>query len=79
MGAVVDLVAAGGAGGEDDGVGGGLADDGEEGEFADLHGKVVAVFAEAEGAGHAAAAGVEDFEAGAHEAFEEACGSLRAP
>lgn len=55
-GAVVDLVAATGAGGGDDVGRGGLAHGGEEDEFADLHGEVVVFPLVAEGTGHAAAA-----------------------
>ena len=59
--AVVDLVAAGGSGGGDEVVFVGLADGGEEDEFADLVGDLEVLFFVAEGAGHAAATAGDDF------------------
>src|SRR5438046_1291206 len=56
-GGVADLLAAGGAGGDEEHVRGCLADRGEERLLADFHGDLVVLRLEAEGAGHAAAAG----------------------
>ena len=57
VGALGDLLAATEAVGDDEPVGRGVADGGEEFEFADGHGDVVLVVLEAEGSGHAAASG----------------------
>lgn len=58
---------------------GGFAGFGEEGEFADFHGEVVAICCVAETAGHAAAAGVEDAEFVAGDSAEHVGTAVCAP
>lgn len=66
VGGVGDLVATAKAAGDDDGVGGAGANGGEEAVLADLERHFVMFFFITEGAGHAAATGVDlgDIEAG---------------
>src|SRR5690349_3187855 len=72
-----DLLAAGEAIGDDERVGAGAADGGQERALSDPNRDVVVVLLETEGAGHAAAAGVEDFEVEAEAAQERFLGVHR--
>src|SRR5215218_256649 len=77
-GPVRDLLAAGHAGGSDHGVRGLSPDRGEQAHPADAHGQLVVLFLEAEGPGHAAAAGVQLDHLGARDALEQGHCRLRA-
>ena len=69
-GVLGDLFGAAEAVGDEDGVCGFVACGGEEDAVGEFLGEVVFVFLEAEGAGHAAAAGVEEFDFGSGETEE---------
>src|ERR1700730_10640818 len=70
-GAVLYLLAAGNTGRRDDRVLGLRADGREQPELADAHGNLVVLRLEAEGAGHAAAPGVNLGDVGARDAAEQ--------